>query len=152
MGFLKIAAIILVSFALASFSGFGSEAKIIKVLPHYIDKDGNHTVSPSLFARDAYQYHLRRNPEKCEGVRFDVQWKALKPEGLKVRVEMRGTADNAGKIFTIEKPLKKETFFGRWMTLKIEGDEFKKMGMLLAWRVTLWDGDKLLSEQKSFLW
>jgi hypothetical protein len=34
----------------------------------------------------------------------------------------------------------------------VTGDEYKKLGELVAWRVTLWDGDKLLAEQKSFLW
>ncbi len=130
----------------------GADARIIKVLPHYIDKEGRNATSPNLFERDSYQHYLMKNPDKCYGVRFDVQWKAKNPQGLKLKIEMRGSKDNAAQIFTIEKPLKKESFFGNWTTLTINGDEFKKMGMLLAWRATLWDGDKLLSEQKSFLY
>ncbi|MGB9601621.1 MAG: hypothetical protein ACP5MG_14280 [Verrucomicrobiia bacterium] len=140
------------SLLLASISVLGAEAKILKVLPHYLDKEGKHSIYPSLFERDAYQYYLRRNPEKCYGIQFDVQWKALKPDGLKLKIEMRGSKDNAARVFTIETPLKKETFFGHWMRVKVDGEQFKELGMLLAWRATLWDGDKLLSEQKSFLW
>jgi hypothetical protein len=29
---------------------------------------------------------------------------------------------------------------------------YRQFGELIAWRATLWDDDKLLSEQKSFLW
>ena len=36
--------------------------------------------------------------------------------------------------------------------IKLEGEEYKKFGELVAWRVTLWDGDKQVGEQKSFLW
>ena len=46
------------------------------MLPHYLDKEGRHTLSPSLYERDAYQAILRQNPEKRGGMRFDVQWKA----------------------------------------------------------------------------
>ena len=39
-----------------------AEAKISKVLPHWLDKKGRHTLSPSLFERDAYQAQLPRQP------------------------------------------------------------------------------------------
>jgi len=152
MVFRNITIAAIIYFAFASICLFGSEAKIVKVLPHYLDKDGKHAVYPSLFERDAYQYYLRKHPEKCYGIQFDVQWKAAKPQGLKVKIEMRGSKDNAARVFTVEKPLIKETFFGHWMKLKVDEQQFRELGTLLAWRATLWDGDKLLSEQKSFLW
>jgi hypothetical protein len=34
----------------------------------------------------------------------------------------------------------------------IDGENYKNFGELVAWRVTLWAGDQLLGEQKSFLW
>jgi len=34
----------------------------------------------------------------------------------------------------------------------LTGDDYKKFGELLAWRVTVWDGTTQLAEQKSFLW
>jgi hypothetical protein len=42
--------------------------------------------------------------------------------------------------------------FSRWTQFLMTGDEYKKFGMVVAWRATLWNGDTLLSEQKSFLW
>lgn len=127
-------------------------AKIVKVLPHYIDTEGRHALSPSLFDRDAYQAILRKSPDKCAGIRFDIQWKAKNPQNLKLKVEMRGSNDSGKQIRIIEGGLKKRGLFGHWTSLKIEGKEFKDLGQLLAWRVSLWDGDKMLSEQKSFLW
>jgi len=32
------------------------------------------------------------------------------------------------------------------------GEEYKKFGELSAWRASLWDGDKPIAEQASFLW
>ena len=29
---------------------------------------------------------------------------------------------------------------------------YHELGELIAWKATLWDGSKLLAEQKSFLW
>ena len=39
-----------------------------------------------------------------------------------------------------------------WSVLKLDGDQYKNFGEITAWRATLWAGDELLSEQKSFLW
>jgi hypothetical protein len=32
------------------------------------------------------------------------------------------------------------------------GDDYKKFGNVVAWRVTLWADDRMLGEQESFLW
>jgi len=34
----------------------------------------------------------------------------------------------------------------------VRGEEFRNGGKVSAWRVTLWQGDKLAAEQKSSLW
>ena len=57
------------------FSGLTPEseaasAKIIKVLPHLLDRDGRHTLSPSLYERDAYQAILRAHPIQRSALRF----------------------------------------------------------------------------------
>jgi len=36
--------------------------------------------------------------------------------------------------------------------LPLDGADFKRIGEVTAWRATLWDGDKMIGEQKSFLW
>ena len=52
-----------------------ADGKVIKVLPHLLDQAGRHSLSPSLFERDAYQAELRKHPEKVSGLRYDVRWR-----------------------------------------------------------------------------
>jgi len=35
---------------------------------------------------------------------------------------------------------------------QVRGEEFRSGGSVSAWRVSLWNGDQLLAEKKSFLW
>jgi hypothetical protein len=35
---------------------------------------------------------------------------------------------------------------------QVRGEEFRSGGSVSAWRVSLWDGDQLVAEKKSFLW
>ena len=35
---------------------------------------------------------------------------------------------------------------------QVQGEEFRSGGSVSAWRVSLWDGDHLVAEKKSFLW
>jgi hypothetical protein len=35
---------------------------------------------------------------------------------------------------------------------QVQGEEFRSGGRVSAWRVSLWDGDRLLAEKRSFLW
>ena len=80
-------AVLLLSAALAHAGG----GKVLKVLPHFLDRDGKHALSPSLYERDAYQAHLRKNPAEISALRFDVNWSADgKPADLRIRVEARG--------------------------------------------------------------
>src|SRR3954469_12638010 len=67
-----------------------ASAKVVKVLPQYLDREERHAISPSLFDRDAYQARLRRRPEERGGLRFAMQWKAPGTHPLKLRVELRG--------------------------------------------------------------
>jgi hypothetical protein len=129
--------------------------RVVKVLPHFLDLHGRHTLSPSLFERDAYQAKLRRHPELRSGLRFDVNWKTKGAPAaqLKLRVELRGVAEgNFPRHLTLEQAVVHKHWLGQWSSIALTGDDYRKFGELTAWRVTLWDGDQLLSEQKSFLW
>jgi hypothetical protein len=146
-------------FVLLCFLGFAAavqakEARIIKVLPHFLDGKGRHALSPSLYERDAYQVQLRTNPGQRSGIRFDVQWKGpINWKIAKLRVDVRGAKDNVEKSKTLEQPLgKPNAFSGTWSAVSITGPEYKKFGEVVAWRATLWEGDKQVAEQKSFLW
>ena len=64
--------LIVSSILIATVASQAAEGKIIKVLPHLLDKKGRHTLSPSLYERDAYQAKLRTHPEDISALRFDV--------------------------------------------------------------------------------
>jgi hypothetical protein len=129
-----------------------ASAKVIKVLPHLLDEQGRHTLSPSLYERDAYQAHLRQHPERCSGLRFDVRWKATTPSltPLRLFVEIRGSKDP--KPVVLVRGIERRRWYQRWTPLTLDGDSYRRLGDVVAWRASLWDGDTLLAEQKSFLW
>ncbi len=129
-----------------------ASAKIIKVLPHYLNLEGRHTTSPSLYDRDAYQAYLRQHPAQCSGLRFDVQWKAKEKKPLKLRLELRGARGNQPTTAVLEETVTKDGWFSNWTALPLTGEAYKNFGGLTAWRATLWDGTDQVAEQKSFLW
>jgi hypothetical protein len=143
--------ILLFLFCLSAHAGSG---KIVKVLPHYLDREGRHTLFPSLYERDAYQAELRANPHLRSGIRFDVQWRARQVESnrLRLRVELRGVSGNTVRTKILEQFSPKKSWFENWAALVLEGEEYKAFGELNAWRASLWEGDTLLAEYKSFLW
>ncbi|MCU0771674.1 MAG: hypothetical protein MUE94_07900 [Verrucomicrobia bacterium] len=132
-----------------------AEGRIKKVLPHLFDARSQHTVSPSLFDRDAYQALLRGHPERVTGIGYDVRWTAryAGERPLTVRLELLGIYE--GKV--PRQRLIEQTFSGRsswrqWTRLELRGADYKEFGKITAWRVTLWAGDEMLDEYKSFLW
>jgi hypothetical protein len=128
--------------------------RVIKLLPFLLDKQGRDSTSPSLFDRDAYQLHLRQHPKEISAIRLDVQWKAVKApdEKLKIRVEVRGvTHDGSPTLKTFESPVVAGNF-SRWSKFSLSGDEYRQFGSVVAWRATLWNGEELVGEAKSFLW
>ena len=141
----------IVFFGLAA-SGVAAPAKIIKVLPQFLDRDGRQSISPSLYDRDAYQAKLRRDPKERSALRFGVQWRSKETTLFKLRVEMRGGSGKEPTHAVLETETRHTAGLSKWTQLTLGGEEYKKFGELAAWRVTLWDGDKLLSEMKSFLW
>jgi hypothetical protein len=128
--------------------------KLLKVLPHYLDLEGKHALSPSLFERDAYQAMLRDHPEKRGGLQFDVQWKARKPaaRALELRLELVTTHYPKGQAFSVDVPLDPRWRLERWHRLKLDRSLMDKLGEVVAWRVTLRENGRELSERKSFLW
>jgi hypothetical protein len=139
----------------AAASAEAATGRVIKVLPHFLDLKGRHSLSPSLFERDAYQAHLRQHPEERSTMRFDVQWttKGGVWEPLKLRLELRGIAQgNLPKQLVLEQPVQPGGWFSHWTGLKLSHEQYVGLGEVTAWRVTLWEGSEMLGEQKSFLW
>jgi hypothetical protein len=131
-----------------------TEGRIIKVLPHLLDREGHHALSPSLYERDAYQAELRKHPDKVSGLRFDVHWKARhKGTGnLTLRLQLRTAARSPAEPLVLETKVKSGLFGGGWAALALDGETYKKSGEVRAWRATLLDGETEIAESKSFLW
>jgi hypothetical protein len=128
--------------------------RILKVLPHYLDKEGHHTVNPSHFDRDAYQFELRRNPDLRSGMRFDVLWRSVRraPIELDLRLELRGSKAPEQAPVMVQTRASSRGGFAQWTRIPVVARDYEALGELVAWRVSLWRGDELVAEQKSFLW
>lgn len=137
-----------------SFVSHAGTLKIVKVLPHYLDREGRVATSPSLYDRDAYQAKLRLDPTLALGIRFDVQYRArgIERDRLRVRAELRTSRLKEGQPHVVEAPVGHRRRTGSWASATFAGDDFRQAGEIIAWRVTLWDGATLLAEQRSFLW
>ncbi len=137
--------------ALTAIDGRAAEATIAKVLPHYLDEEGRHTLGPGLLDRDTYQAELRRNPTKIRAVRFDIKWSGrARAQPLTLRIEARGSKAASTPI-TLETAAQ-SGLLANWTSLSLNSAAYQKLGQIEAWRATLWDGQTLLAEQKSFLW
>ena len=64
MRWLIVMALLLVTTLASVEASSARVARITKVLPHLLDDKGRHTLSPSLYERDAYQAELRKNPDR----------------------------------------------------------------------------------------
>jgi hypothetical protein len=149
-----LVALLLVGSLSAMFVSDAVSGRVIKVLPLFLDRKGRDAVSPSLYDRDAYQVHLRQHTNEISAIRFDVLWKASNASSvkLKLRVELRGVGTGGlPRQMTFEQSVT-PGFFHRWTSLTLGGADYKNFGELVAWRATLWSDDRLLGEQKSFLW
>jgi hypothetical protein len=129
--------------------------RIVKVLPQFVDAQGRAALSPSLYERDAYQAELRRDDARRAGVRFAVEANGVRRHGrpLVLRLELRGTqAGLGGAPLVIEAPWRPRTLTRTWADVSLTGEDYRRLGDLVAWRATLRDGDTVVAEQKSFLW
>ena len=145
----------LVGWLAVAWSGQAAAGRVIKVLPQFLDLKGRNSLSPGLYERDVYQAMLREHTNLCSGMRFSVQWKSRgQPTApLKLRVELRGVAHgDFPKQLVLEKPVEPGGWFSHWAEVPFLGEEYRSFGRVTAWRVTLWEGARLLGEQQSFLW
>ena len=132
-----------------------SHAKAIKVFRFLVDAEGRHALSPSLLDRDAYQAHLREHPTKVSGLRFVIQWRrrSESPTRPSIRIEVRHGNGNTIGEFSKTAPIKvRKTRRSQWHRITISGEEYARLGKVIAWRVSLWDGETMLTQEESFLW
>jgi len=149
IGVLLVAALAVVGPARAA------SPRVIKVLPQFLDLKGRNSLSPSLYERDAYQAYLRQHTNQISTIEYHIQWKATgKPPGpLKLRLETRGAARGHLPAEVVrEQTIQRGGSFGHWTTIPLSRNDYRELGEVTAWRVTLWEDTQLLSEQRSFLW
>ena len=138
----------------ATFASDAASGRVVKVLPLLLDLKSRDAVSPSLYDRDAYQVYLRQHTNEISAIRFDVLWKASNTKGakLKLRVELRGIgAGGLPRQITLEQSVT-PGYFRRWNSLTLGAADYKNSGEIVAWHATLRSDDRLIGEQKSFLW
>jgi len=152
----RLPCFLLLIIAFAASPASASTGHVIKVLPEFLDREGRTSLSPSLYERDAYQAQLRLHPERRSGLRFFVEWKTKGAlwQPLKLRVELRGRSEgNLPQQLVLQQTLvNKSTPFTRWTGVTLTNEQYQQLGSVTAWRVTLWEGDRLLGTQQSFLW
>ncbi len=150
---LRIVCQLLIALLFVAWPARAADQKVIKVLPHLLDKDGAHTVSPSLFDRDAYQSWLKKNPDHQTGVRYDIHWRSAKPGKFELKLELLGRVKKGQiKRRTVEGKVSVQRSKSQWTALSLTGEDFKQFGPIVAWRVSLWQGDQLVAKHQSFLW
>jgi hypothetical protein len=140
---------------LAALSAAAATGRVIKVLPQFLDLKGRASTSPSLYERDAYQAYLRQHTNQISSMVFNVEWKTKGPPAgpIKLRVEARGLIrGKTPEELLLEKTVQPGGWFNHWTGITLSTNEFRKLGAPTAWRVTLWENDQLLGEQRSFLW
>src|SRR4051812_32842272 len=129
------------------------EAKIVKVFPHLFDAKGRNFLYSNLFEKDEYQVHLREDPREISGRGFDLQLKSGgRRQPLKLKIEVRGSKLDVGKIVTLETEVQPSRMFSKWSSLTVDKQKHQEIGEVTAWRATLWDGNEQIAEQESFLW
>ena len=147
--------LLLVGWLAVALPAQAATGRVIKVLPQFLDLKGRTSLSPSLYERDAYQAFLRQHTNQISAMVFNIQWKAKgKPTApLKLRVEARGVVrGELPKQLVLEKPVEPGGWFSHWVSISLSRNDYKDLGEVTAWRVTLWEDTQLLGEQQSFLW
>lgn len=147
--------VLVVGWIAAALGAHAATGRVVKVLPQFLDLKGRNSLSPSLYERDTYQAFLRDHTNECSGMQFKVQWKVKGQVAapLKVQVELRGVArGDFPKQLVLARAVEPRGWFSHWAAVPLVGQEFKDFGKVTAWRATLWEGNRLLGEQKSFLW
>ena len=128
---------------------------VIKVNRTLLDQFEYETdVVGDLKGEAVYQYDLRHNAQRQFGARFHIKWKA--PRGapsIRLVLDVRGL--NTRNETTLDKFIENYTRmedWAEWTTISITGDRFKHLGTIMAWRVSIYSGDRVMAELPSADW
>lgn len=144
------------------FAGCATENKVsrggcsvLKVNRTLLDEKGYETdVVGDLKGEAAYQYVLRHEPRRQTGARFHIKWKApRKTDQLRLVLDLQGlNASNESTRDSISRSFPDRDDWAEWTTIDVTGAQFKKLGTIMAWRVTIHSGDRIMAELPSANW
>lgn len=128
---------------------------VLKVNRNLYDQFGYETeLVGDLKGEAVYQYELRHAPDKQFGCRFHIKWKA--PRGTaqaRLVLDVRGLNKNNETVldqFTVTRSLVED--WAEWSTIDINGPQFKRLGTIMAWRVSIYNRDRVMAELPSGNW
>ncbi len=128
---------------------------VLKVNRTLLDNYGYETdVVGNLKGEASYQYSLRHEPNRQSGGRFHIKWRA--PKGstqVRLVLDVRGlTPANETVRDTLSESFADMDGWAEWTTLDIKERQFKRLGEIMAWRVTIYSGDRVMAELPSGNW
>lgn len=129
---------------------------ITKVNHEFINHEGQtHDEIANLTSRATYQQELAGSG-KAVGIRFIVHWKAPSTlmSNLVVKVEARGLDAGTQRevVETLLKTYDKVPGFSGWAFLDLRDEAYRRLGKLMAWKVTLLHDNQPMGTRKSFTW
>ena len=128
---------------------------VLKVNRNLLDNLGYETFAVGDLKKEAdYQYMLRHSPLKQKGVRFHIKWKAPRRSGaIRLVLDVQGlNAANLTTRDTVTQNYPDMDGWAEWSTIDITGKQFKQIGEIMAWRVTICSGDRVMAELPSANW
>lgn len=128
---------------------------VTKVNRTLLDKNGYETdIVGDLKGEAVYQYKLRHQPQNQYGARFHIKWKGPKGASrIRLVLDVQGlTPSNESTRATIARDLPDLDGWAEWTTLDITGTQFKQLGEIMAWRVTILAQDRVMAELPSANW
>jgi hypothetical protein len=129
--------------------------EIAKVNHAFLDHDGRTADEPGDFVSKArYQRKMSSSPE-LTGMRFHIHWRApVELKNFTVKLEVRGLDAGSGNeiVETLTKIYPKTENHSGWAIIDITDNTWKKLGKLMAWRVTLLQDGEEMTAKKSFTW
>jgi hypothetical protein len=134
------------------------DADLLKVR-HYHLQDVDAVDLDSAMARGEQMYRLRGAVTMVErrsrlGHYYSVDWKKGATTGntadLSVEMDYLQSA-TASKVLHMSCKLPKDAVSGK-VEFQVTGESYRVGGQVLAWRIRLMQGDRVLAEKRSYLW
>ncbi len=153
-----VAWITLISSPLMAFAEDGNvEGYDVKKVNHeFLDAAGYATDEiGDLPAKARYQATLERSG-KYDAVRFVIHWRV--PSGnipnVTIKLQVRGMIPKLEheSVETLTKEYPKSPSFSGWVNLDIRDAQLKRLGRIMAWKVTILQDGKPMASRKSFTW